>query len=347
MSSKPFAIIVALWSPGRCGLERKVILGCALTVLMLAAKVPAQTSVDDVRVMSRSTTVGHSLQEPLISSRVASFKASVELVMVPVSVTDSANRAVLGLEKNNFQIYENKQLQAISSCSTEDAPVSIGIVLDTSGSMQNKAEQAREAINNLVSTANPNDEFFLITFSDRPVPILDFDSPAEEIQNALLHTVSKGSTALFDAVYLAIRKMDNAKFSRRAILIISDGGDNHSHYTENEIRRIAKEADVLIYAIGIYDSYVDTLEERVGPAMLADLSAITGGRAFVIEDPQDLVDAANKIGFELRNLYMLSYTPKGTAGNGKWNKIKVKLILPKGLPALRVHAREGYYGTPE
>jgi len=213
--------------------------------------------------------------------------------------------------------------------------------------MQDKLDEAREAIDNFIRTANSNDEFFMITFSDSPVQALDFDSSAEALQNALLYTVSKGSTALFDAVYLAIRKMESAKNPRKAILIISDGGDNHSHYTEREVRRIAREADVLIYAIGIYDNYVDTLEERLGPVVLADLSALTGGRAFVIEDPKDLVDAADRIGFELRNLYMLSYTPAKTALDGKWHKIKVKLLPAKGLPALQVHAREGYYATAE
>jgi Ca-activated chloride channel family protein len=213
--------------------------------------------------------------------------------------------------------------------------------------MQNKLGKAREAIDNFVSIANPDDEFFLIVFSDKPGQILDFDSSAEQIKNELLHTVSKGSTALFDAVYLAIRKMEKAKFSRKAILIVSDGGDNHSHYTEKEIRNAALETDILIYAIGIFDAFADPLEEQLGPEVLAQLSAVTGGRTFVIEDPKDLVDAADRIGFELRNLYILSYTPQETFRDGKWHKIKVKLTLPKGYQFWRVHAKEGYYATAE
>jgi Ca-activated chloride channel family protein len=332
----------------RSSSKYKILLGCAMTVRVLAAIVSAQTSVEAIHVMSRAPTAAdRGIAKSHLSSAVTSFKTSANLVTVPVSVTDGSNRMVLGLEKNNFQVYENKQLQTVHSCSTENAPVSIGIVLDTSGSMQNKLDEAREAIDNFIRTANSSDEFFMITFSDSPVQALDFDSSAQALQNALLYTVSKGSTALFDAVYLAIRKMEKAKYPRKAILIISDGGDNHSHYTEREVHRIAKEADVLIYAIGIYDSYVDSLEERLGPVVLADLSALTGGHAFVIENPKDLVDAADQIGFELRNLYMLSYRPEKAGMDGKWHKIKVKLLPPKGLPALQVHAREGYYATAE
>jgi Ca-activated chloride channel family protein len=213
--------------------------------------------------------------------------------------------------------------------------------------MQDKLAQASQAVYDFVTGANPDDEFFMITFSDGPVQVVDFDTPLEEIENQLLYLVPKGSTALLDALYLGLTKMQSAKYSRRAILIVSDGGDNHSRYTEREVRGIAKEADVMIYAIGIYDRFFETEEERLGPALLADLSGLTGGRDFVIESPSDLVDVANKIGIELRNLYVLSYTPKDTLRDGKWHKINVKLMPPKGLPALRAHAKEGYYAPIE
>src|SRR5436190_7393496 len=225
----------------RSSSKYKILLSCAMTVLMLGARLSAQTSVEAIHVITRTVTAAkQGIGKSHLSSVVTSFKTSANLVTVPVSVTDKSNRIVLGLEKQNFQVYENKQLQTVHSCSTENAPVSIGIVLDTSGSMQDKLDEAREAIDNFIRTANSNDEFFMITFSDSPVQALDFDSSAEALQNALLYTVAKGSTALFDAVYLAIRKMESAKNPRKAILIISDGGDNHSHYTEREVRRIAR-----------------------------------------------------------------------------------------------------------
>jgi len=326
---------------------QQLLLRSIICVLIMGEAVLAQTSVDDLHTTPVSSAVVKQSPNSSLTSAVASFKSRVDLVMVPVSVTDGTNRIVVGLEKQNFEIYENKRLQSINTCSSEDAPLSVGIILDTSGSMQDKLAQARQAVYDFVVTANPDDEFFMITFSDSPVQAVNFGAPPAEIENQLLYLVPKGSTALLDALYLGITKMRSAKYSRRAILIVSDGGDNHSRYTEREVRRVAKEADVMIYAIGIYDRFFETEEERLGPTLLADLSDLTGGRDFVIESSSDLVDVANKIGIELRNQYVLSYTPKDTLRDGKWHKISVKLMPPKGLPALRAHAKEGYYAPIE
>jgi Ca-activated chloride channel family protein len=248
------------------------------------------------------------------------------------------------MEKDNFQIFENKRLQSIAAFSREDSPVSIGIVLDTSGSMRSKIQQAKEAVDQFIANANPGDEFSLITFSDRPVPTSDFGESPNEITSDLLTVRAKGSTALLDALYLGISNMKNAKYSRKAILIVSDGGDNHSRYSEKEVQALAKEADVMIYAIGIYDAFVATEEERLGPALLDSLSEVTGGRSIVIESPADLSGAAVTIGNELRNLYVLAYRPDQNVRDGKWRKIRVRLLPPKGLPRLHVRAKEGYYG---
>ena len=213
--------------------------------------------------------------------------------------------------------------------------------------MNSKIERAREAITEFFKTANPQDEFFMITFSDRPEELSDFTSSVEDLEGRLLYTVPKGRTALLDSIYLGIEKMRQAKYQKKALLIISDGGDNRSRYTEGEIKNLVKEADVLIYAIGIYDSYFSTEEERLGPQLLDDIAEITGGRAFTVENPNDPEDVATKIGVELRNQYALGYRPKNLARDGKWHKVKVKLILPKGLPPLQVHAKMGYYAPSE
>jgi Ca-activated chloride channel family protein len=231
--------------------------------------------------------------------------------------------------------------------SSEDAPVSIGVIFDMSGSMVSKIDRAREAVMEFFKTANPQDEFFMITFSDRPEQVSDFTSSVEDIQGKLVYTVPKGRTALLDAIYLGVNKMRKAKYEKKAILIISDGGDNHSRYTEGEIKSLVKEADVLIYAIGIYDHYFPTQEEQMGPALLSDISDLTGGRTFTIDNPNDLADVAEKIGIELRNQYVLGYRPKTPAHDGKWRKIRVKLLPPKGLPPLRVYAKTGYYAPSE
>jgi Ca-activated chloride channel family protein len=169
----------------------------------------------------------------------------------------------------------------------------------------------------------------------------------DEIQNKLIFAIPKHRTALLDAIYMGVSKMRQAKYAKKALLIISDGGDNHSRYTENEIKSVVKEADVMIYAIGIYDRYASALEERLGPQLLSEITELTGGRAFTIDNPNDLADVATKIGVELRNQYVLGYRPTKVVRDGKWRKIKVKLLPPKGLPPLRVYARTGYYAPVE
>jgi Ca-activated chloride channel family protein len=275
------------------------------------------------------------------------MKVDVNLVLVPVTITDPMNRLVTGLDRENFAVYEGKDQQEIRHFSSEDAPVSLGVIFDMSGSMSSKIERAREAVVEFFKTANPQDEFFMITFADKPEEIADFTSSIEDIQGKLVYTIPKGRTALLDAIYLGVSKMRQAKYPKKALLIISDGGDNHSRYTEGEIKSLVKEADVLIYAVGIYDHYFPTEEERLGPQLLSEVTELTGGRAFTIDNPNDLADVATKIGIELRNQYVLGYRPKNPVHDGKWRKIKVKLIPPKGLPPLRVYAKTGYYAPSE
>jgi Ca-activated chloride channel homolog len=319
-------------------------------ILGLTARPRAQVSVDDVHVTPRvESPKADSMDtlDPTFKTHTKPMKVDVSLVLVPVTITDPMNRLVTGLDKENFEVYENKEEQELRTFSSEDAPVSIGVIFDMSGSMSSKIERAREAVIEFFKTANPQDEFFMITFSDKPQEVSDFTSSIEDIQGKLVYTVPKGRTALLDAIYLGISKMHQAKYQKKALLIISDGGDNHSRYTEGEIKSTVKEADVMIYAIGIYDHYFPTEEERLGPGLLSDITELTGGRAFTIDNPNDLADVATKIGIELRNQYVLGYRPKNPGHDGKWRKIKVKLIPPKGLPPLRVYAKTGYYAPTE
>ncbi len=158
------------------------------------------------------------------------------MVLVSVTITDPLNRLVTGLDRNNFNLFEGKEQQEIKTFSSEDAPVSIGVIFDMSGSMSSKIDRAREAVVEFFKTANPQDEFFMITFSDKPEQIADFTSSVDDIQGRLLYTIPQGRTALLDAIYLGITKMRQAKYPKKALLIISDGGDNHSRYTEGEIQ---------------------------------------------------------------------------------------------------------------
>ncbi len=330
-----------------------VCLFSALTFLLLGVQsslIWAQNTVDDVHIQPRIETkpaTADEVKESGFASHTRAYKSSVELVLVPVTITDPMNRLVTGLDKDNFSVFEGKSQQEIKSFSSEDAPVSLGVIFDMSGSMSSKIERAREAVVEFFKTANPQDEFFMITFADKPEEVSDFTSSIEDIQGKLVYTVPKGRTALLDAIYLGVSKMRHAKYPKKAMLVISDGGDNHSRYTEGEIKSMVKEADVLVYAVGIYDHYFPTEEEKLGPALLSEVTELTGGRAFTIDNPNDLADVATKIGIELRNQYVLGYRPTNPTRDGKWRKIKVKLLPPKGLPPLRVYAKTGYYAPTE
>src|SRR5207247_4541429 len=251
--------------------------------------------------------------------------------LVPVTILDGMNRLVRGLGRDNFQVFEGKHPQDIRYCSSEDAPVSLGIILDVSGSMSDKIHRAREAVLDFLSTANPQDEFFMITFADKPEQAADFTDQVEDIQAKLIYAVPKGRTSLLDAIYLGISKMRQAKHSRKALLIISDGGDNHSRYTESEIVSQVKEADVMIYGIGIYNHYFPTQEEILGPELLRTISEVTGGTSFSIDDPNDLVDAAKSVSIMLRNQYLLGYRPAAAKKDGEWHKIKIVFRRPQKL----------------
>jgi Ca-activated chloride channel homolog len=321
-----------------------------LLLLFVCFSLPflAQNSTEDVHIQPRvQAPPSQPAFDPALRTQRKPYKVDVNLVLVPVTITDPMNRLVTGLDRDNFNLFEGRDQQEIKTFSSEDAPVSLGVIFDMSGSMSSKIERAREAVIEFFKTANPQDEFFMITFADKPEEISDFTSSVDDIQGKLVYTIPKGRTALLDAIYLGITKMRQAKYPKKALLIISDGGDNHSRYTEGEIRSMVKEADVLIYAIGIYDHYFPTEEERLGPTLLSDVTELTGGRAFTIDNPNDLADVSTKIGIELRNQYVLGYRPKNPAHDGKWRKIKVKLIPPKGLPPLRVYAKTGYYAPTE
>src|SRR5271170_111625 len=308
-----------------------------------------QNSTEDVHIQPRVNPPAPKDPDADLELKTHSkpLKVDVNMVLVPVTITDPLNRLVTGLDRENFNLFEGKDQQEIKTFSSEDAPVSIGVIFDMSGSMSSKLERAREAVIEFFKTANPQDVFFMITFADKPEEIADFTTSVDDIQGRLIYTVARGRTALLDAIYLGVTKMRQARYPKKALLIISDGGDNHSRYTEGEIKSMVKEADILIYAIGIYDHYFPTEEERLGPTLLSDVTELTGGRAFTIDNPNDLADVSTKIGIELRNQYVLGYRPKNPMRDGKWRKIKVKLLPPKGLPPLKVYAKTGYYAPEE
>ena len=279
-------------------------------------------------------------------SRREIIKVDVEMALINVTVTDPTGRMVTGLGKEHFSLKEDNRLQVIDQFGAEEAPLSLAVVFDASGSMGYKMTKAREAVAQFFKTVNPEDEFFLVQFNNRPEMVTGFTRSLEDIQSRLTFVRSKGRTALLDAIYLALSQMKEAKNTQKALLVISDGGDNSSRYTPREIKRTVRESDVQIYAIGIYEPYASrgrTPEEAAGPGLLTEIAESTGGRQFAVQNVNELPDIAEKIGIELRNQYVLGYIPENTQKDGKWRRVKVEIKKIRGMPELRPYYRNGYY----
>lgn len=330
--------------------ERRVGMMGLAVCLLLAADAIAQSADPKPGDQPTAGQEGSRLELRKPPIHVAPILVDVNLVMVNVTVTDPYDRIVTGLDQGNFEVFDEKVGQLITSFSTEDAPISVGLIFDSSGSMGDKIDKSKEAALQFFKTSNPQDEFMLINFSERPNLITGFTSKFENLQDRLLFVKAGGKTALLDAIYLALSEMKKATTNRKALLVISDGGDNNSRYTERDIKRAVREADVQIYAVGIFEPMASrsrTPEEAGGPGLLADLAEVSGGRMFSVEDTSELPDIAEKISIELRNQYVIGYKPSNLVRDGRWRRIRVKLNPPKGLPPLQVYARTGYYAPTQ
>ena len=326
------------------------LLACLIPVTGLLIVAPASSSADDDKVAITPRGKSTEPAPKVIEERPGTLRIDTTLVQINVTVTDPLNRFVTGLEKEHFRLFEDKIEQKIRDFSSEDAPLSIGLVFDTSGSMGPKLQKSRQAAVQFFKTANPEDEFFLVEFNDRPELVVPFTPDTDDIQNRLEFAQSKGKTALLDGVYMAMNQMKKARNPRKAILIISDGGDNNSRYTESEIKNAVREADVQIYGIGIFEpigSRGRTPEEQMGPGLLSEVAELTGGRSYNVENLNELADIAAKIGIELRNQYVLYYSSTNQTRDGKYRHVTVKLAQPRGLPPLKAFFRLGYYAPTQ
>lgn len=290
------------------------------------------------------------LQQNPAPDSATTLRVETTLVQIPVSITDSVNRFVLGLQKQDFHLYEDGVEQEIAHFSDEEAPLSIALAFDESGSMDYKLQTAQVAASQFIKTMNKDDEALLVVFSDGAKVAVGFTSNPDEIQNALKTAQTGGLTAMLDAVNLTLTEMKKAKNSRKAIVIISDGGDNHSQYRSPQIETLVREADVQIYAMGVFDplaSFGLAPELISGPKLLSEIATQTGGRAFAASAAGDLPSIAARIAVELRNEYVLGYYPKNSAHDGKYRKVEVKVSQPAGVSALKAHWRQGYYAPGE
>ena len=269
------------------------------------------------------------------------LEVNSDLVLVPVSVTDNHGRPVENLRAVDFRLEEGKSPQQVTSFARENAPISVGIVLDLSGSMADKVVKARIAINQFLENLESDDESLLVTFSDRPELRSAFTSDISPIRSLLPSIAAGGGTALFDAVAMALHEMRGARNERRVLMVISDGGDNSSRFSERELRVVAQESDVQIDSIGIHDHPV-RMEELHGPWILDDLADMTGGQHYTANNVTDLPDLAARISLSLHDRYLLGYRPAPPGLSGTYRRIEVKVLQPKASGRLYVHARRGY-----
>jgi|HubBroStandDraft_5_1064220.scaffolds.fasta_scaffold09789_2 Ca-activated chloride channel family protein len=293
------------------------------------------------------------------TARLAAFRTNTQMVLVPVTVTDHNGKTIEGLRADNFKVLEDQSPQQIVSFTAEDAPSSVGLVLDVSGSMRNALDMAKGVAHSFLQTANPEDEFLLLTVSTQPDTVSGFTTDIADLEEGIGRTSPGGMTALIDTVYLGLNSMRKARQPRRGLLILSDGMDNYSRYSKGELMRAALEADVQIYTIivgngsggsstggapfrpSLIAKPIDQAREHEGPNMLEELSEKTGGLYFRAQSDIEAREAAIKAGRALRNQYVIGYQPPSSGTTGKWHRIHVKSNLPK----VNVYARNGYY-TP-
>jgi Ca-activated chloride channel homolog len=310
--------------------------------IWLPAPVVAQSN-DDVHIVPRAESPGRSV---LPSSPSERLRMNVEMVLVPVTVTDLKNHPVVDLGRQNFKVFEDEREEKIQYFDTEDAPLSVGILVDLSSSMGDKIDAVRQAASEFFMNANPADDYFVITFADKPKLLANTTQSFESIHAALAAAKPKGSTALADAIYMGLAKLHSAKYSRKALLVISDGGDNNSRHSLRQIKHLARESDAEIYAIDVCDGpallLTKKLEERFGRQWLTEVTESTGGRTLVVDSPPGIPDAAARASLELRNQYVLGYRPSRTAQDHKFRKIKVRVSRSESFLPLQVYYRRGY-----
>ena len=270
---------------------------------------------------------------------------NTDLITFTVTVTDIYGRFVSGLGKNAFSIFDDKQEQQITFFSDDDAPVTVGVLFDVSGSMSgDKVKRARDALSHFVQTSHDRDEYFLIGFNSRSQLLMDRTRDGNAVLDKLTFVQTKGNTALYDACYLGVERVQRGAHPKRALLLISDGQDNNSRYTFNELRRVLKESDVVLYAIGILGGGdMGSSLGMEGQGILDELAGVSGGKAFYPRSNAEMDDIFEQIALELRHQYSIGYRPPDFVSNGKWHKIKVKVAPPRGLPRLFVRTKEGYF----
>ncbi len=307
---------------------------------------PASSPAVAAAVGSSTSASGGAIGTTIIGDE--QLIVNTDLITLNVTLTDTYGRFVTGLTKEAFTVLDDKEPQEITFFSDEDAPVSLGVIFDVSGSMsKDKIAKARDALKHFIETSHNGDEYFLIGFNQRSQVLMERTRDSDALLTKLTYVQTKGQTALYDACYLGVEKVTRGAHPKRALLIISDGQDNSSRYTFNELRRNLKESDVLIYAIGITDKGDTSGLGMGGQSILDEIAGVSGGRAFFPDTAAEMNEIFERIAIELRHQYSIGYKPKNFVNNGKWHKVKVKVQPPRGLPKLYVRSKDGYFATTQ
>ena len=329
-----FGSRIRLWLPLVGSLLSLCLVTLAITPLL-------QSQSDSLlRVAPRSQSQDATPEDVLVKP----LKINVNVVLVPVVVADAMNHPIIGLQKQDFVLTDNDEQEEIQYFSAEDAPISVGLLVDVSKSMTDKVDAEREAISEFFKNANQQDDYFVVAFSSHPEMLTDVTQSIGTIQSKLGAVVPNGSTAMLDAISMAMTRMRSAKYKRRALLIISDGGDNNSHHKYREIKSLVRDSDVEVYAIGLFDTaFFKTYEVFMGKKWLSEITDATGGRTVTVDNVSKMGEAAAAISTEMRNQYVLGYRPSNILTDGKRRQIKVRVINPLSSDAqLQAYYKRGY-----
>jgi len=340
--------------PARCALRNALAVSF---LLLFAAQIFFTTAAQEQAAQKPATGAtpatndakeGPNTQQKLGKELDGPVIVNTDLITLTVTVTDTYGRYVSGLSQKAFTILDEKQPQDITFFSDDDSPVSVGVIFDVSGSMSGeKIKNAREALAKFIQTSHNSDEYFLIAFNSRAQLLLDKTRDGNAVLDKLTFVQTKNNTALYDACYLGVEKVQRGLHPKRALLLISDGQDNNSRYTFNELRRLLKESDVVLYGVGILSGGdAGSALGMEGQGILDELASVSGGKAFFPRSALEMDDIFEQIALELRHQYSIGYKPSNFSNDGKWRKIKVKVNPPRGLPRLFVRSKEGYYAIP-
>jgi len=306
---------------------------------------PQETETNDVFVPGSELPIPPPPPEAPQNDKdsIPTIKLGTNLVTFNITVTDPYGRYVTGLAKEHFEVYDDKVPQKIEFFNDDDAPTSVGILFDVSGSMKGRLSRSFEALNKFCDTSHQLDEYFLVTFNNNAKLAHDFTTDSRNVMGSLSLVDPKGQTALYDAAYIGVEKVRTGRHNRKALLLISDGQDNNSRYSLKELRQLLKESDVQLYAIGITNVFSGRDLDIEGQVILEELTRLTGGRAFFPNNEAELTEVITRIGLELRHQYSVGYEPTNTKNDKRWHKIQVKVKTPKGMPSLSIRTREGYF----